>query len=314
MSAAIEEGRGSDVAPAWETLASVPALGALYRSALSRASRAVLAAPSRASTLPGVGYRVEGVRADLGQLAAYQRLLTEPGTDSLPSGLVHVLAFPLAMRVMTRPDFPLPVLGMVHLANTVEHRRPVPASEALDVEAWAQDLRAHRKGTQVDLVCRARGAGGEVVWRGVSTYLAKGRPLPGLAPAPEAPPAEPGTAAIQAAPVPTAQWRLGADAARRYAEISGDRNPIHTSRLAARAFGFQRPIAHGMHTAALALALVGPARGRAYDWSVEFASPVLLPARVAVQVRSAEGGGHDVRAWNPRRDRWHLQLSVRPRT
>ena len=77
---------------------------------------------------------------------------------------------------------------------------------------------------------------------------------------------------------------LAADTGRRYAAVSGDRNPIHLSSLAAKAFGFPRAIAHGMYTASLALASVGAARGDAFDWSVDFFKPVLLPSTVSVRV------------------------------
>ena len=69
--------------------------------------------------------------------------------------------------------------------------------------------------------------------------------------------------------------------------MSGDRNPIHTSALGAKAFGFPRAIAHGMYTAARALAEAGPRRGDAYDWTVSFAKPVLLPSTVDVALRPA---------------------------
>src|SRR5690606_2130019 len=55
-------------------------------------------------------------------------------------------------------------------------------------------------------------------------------------------------------PRPTAIWRVGRDIATAYARVSGDRNPIHTSRVGARLFGYPRPIAHGMWTLARSLA------------------------------------------------------------
>ncbi|MGO1340962.1 MAG: MaoC/PaaZ C-terminal domain-containing protein, partial [Cellulosimicrobium funkei] len=88
-------------------------------------------------------------------------------------------------------------------------------------------------------------------------------------------------------PPPTARWALGAGTGRAYAAVSGDRNPIHTSALGAKAFGFPRAIAHGMYTAARALAEAGPGRGDAYDWTVTFAKPVLLPGTVDVALRPA---------------------------
>src|SRR6266487_1403229 len=51
-------------------------------------------------------------------------------------------------------------------------------------------------------------------------------------------------------PEPHVVWELPADLGRRYAAVSGDRNPIHLYRLTAWLFGFRRPIAHGMWAAA----------------------------------------------------------------
>ena len=87
---------------------------------------------------------------------------------------------------MVRADFPLPLLGMVHLDNVVEHRRPIGAAEELEIAAWPENLRPHRAGTQLDMVVEVS-AGGETVWRGVSTYLAKGI---GAGVAPEGAPGE----------------------------------------------------------------------------------------------------------------------------
>jgi acyl dehydratase len=310
-------------------LAEVPALGGLYRRGVTGSVRAAASRRTsvRGDDLPPTQVLVRGVRADPDHLAAYQRLLHEVGTDLLPAGFVHVLAFPVATALMVRPDFPLPLLGMVHVANSVEHRRAIPLGEALDVQVHARDLRAHGAGVTVDVVAEASVAG-ETVWQGVSTYLAKGvrlaggREEDGAGAAAERAPFEP--------PTPTGQWRLSRDVGTEYASVSGDRNPIHTSRLAAKAFGFPRTIAHGMYTAARALADVGPARGEAYRWDVKFAKPVLLPTTVAVRVApegepvgddrattdSAPGGASRRRftyaAWNPRKGSPYLTGSVTP--
>ena len=50
------------------------------------------------------------------------------------------------------------------------------------------------------------------------------------------------------------EWRLPGDLGRRYAAVSGDRNPIHLYALTAKAFGFPRQIAHGMWSKARCLA------------------------------------------------------------
>src|SRR5205823_14327923 len=77
-----------------------------------------------------------------------------------------------------------------------------------------------------------------------------------------------------------ALWRVPANIGQRYAAVSGDRNPIHTSRLAARAFGLRRAIAHGMWTKARCLAAVANRLPDAYTIEVAFRRPILLPATV----------------------------------
>lgn len=288
------------------TLPRVPGLGGLYGRSLVAAARLGVTGGARsvARALPDVTYVVDDVRADPDHLTAYQHLLHEPATDALPAGYVHVLAFPVAMALMVRGDFPLPLLGMVHVANRVEQRRPLALGERLAVRARAQDLRPHRSGTQVDLVAEVA-SDGDVAWRGVSTYLAKGVRLA------DAPRDGDGERPTFAPPVRTGRWELPADVGRRYAAVSGDRNPIHLSPVAARALGFRRAIAHGMYTASRALADVGAARGDAFTWSVDFAAPVLLPATPDVRV-APEGDGYAFTVWHPRSGRLHLSGGVAP--
>lgn len=312
------------------TLATVPGLGGLYARGV--ASSVWIAAATRIgraiTSLPDVVYVAHGVRADADHLTAYQHLLGESASDVLPAGFVHVLAFPVATALMVRGDFPLPLAGMVHLANRIEQLRPVALEEDLDVRAYARDLRPHRAGTQVELVTEVRvpggSRGGELAWRGTSTYLAKGTRLDrGIRLHPDS--VDPGDAESDGEragrhgsppwtpPVPTAQWRLAGDVGRRYAAVSGDRNPIHLSALSAKALGFPRAIAHGMYTASRALAGVGAARTDAFTWTVEFASPVLLPGTVTVRITPDDASpAHTYQAWNAHGARLHLEGTVTP--
>ncbi|MEN8582398.1 hypothetical protein B1A87_007825 [Arthrobacter sp. KBS0703] len=292
-------------------LGEMPSLSKLYVNAAAAAARRRLLGSHNSTALPLVSHEVRGVLADVGNLTAYQHLLGETASDVLPAGFIHALAFPVAMSVMNRDDFPLPLLGMIHLRNAVEHRSPVRFTEPVDISAWTENLRAHRAGTQLDIVAEVRAAGdGTVRWRGVSTYLAKGVFLPGI---------DKAAAAVQPAafkaPDPTALWQLGVDAGRAYAAVSGDFNPIHLSVLSAKALGLRRSIAHGMYLASRALADVGSAKGEAFRWEVSFEAPVFLPARVALDISTAQTEGaawlrSDYVAWSPRSGRKHFSGSV----
>lgn len=68
---------------------------------------------------------------------------------------------------------------------------------------------------------------------------------------------------------------------RRYAEASGDHNPIHLEDGAAQALGLPGVVAHGMLTSALAIGVVAGWAGgadRVLATSIRFAGPVVVPA------------------------------------
>ncbi|MDV8148234.1 MaoC family dehydratase [Arthrobacter sp. B10-11] len=292
-------------------LGDMPSLSKLYVNAAATAARRRVLGTDAGASLPPCGHEVRGVLAQVGNLTAYQHLVGETASDVLPAGFLHALAFPVAMSVMNRDDFPLPLLGMVHLANTVEQHGPLLFTESLDITSWAENLRGHRAGTQIDVVAEVRRTDQSgVVWKGTSTYLARGVFLPGI----DKPLVMPEPATF-AAPDPTAQWQLGVDTGRAYAAVSGDFNPIHLSVLSAKALGMRRSIAHGMYLASRALADVGAVKGDSFRWDVAFEAPVFLPARVALDISSVHSGAgawhrSDYVAWNPRSGRRHFSGSV----
>ena len=79
---------------------------------------------------------------------------------------------------------------------------------------------------------------------------------------------------------PRAEWKLGGDLGRRYAAVSGDRNPIHMHALTAKPLGFPAAIAHGMWTKARCLAALESRLPDAFTVEVRFRKPILLPAKV----------------------------------
>jgi acyl dehydratase len=89
-----------------------------------------------------------------------------------------------------------------------------------------------------------------------------------------------------------------------YAAVSGDRNPIHTSTVAAKLFGFPRRIAHGMWSKARCLAALEGRLPDRYTVEVGFKLPILLPSSVAFSaVAEADGSWsmalHDARSGKP---------------
>ena len=102
------------------------------------------------------------------------------------------------------------------------------------------------------------------------------------------------------------------DIGRRYAAVSGDRNPIHLHGLAAKAFGFRSAIAHGMWLKARALAALQGRLPEAMTVEVAFKTPVFLPSTIAVAATAA-AAGWDLDVRNAGRGKPHLTGTVRGR-
>jgi acyl dehydratase len=266
------------------TLESAPSLLPLYAKA------AVTAPLHRGSALPDSRYTLTEQTIDAEHLAAYQRVCGFRTTDVLPPTYLHVLAFPVTVALMTESAFPFPLIGLVHVANTITLTRPVRSDEVVSFNVRAADLRAHAAGRQLDLLVDAT-VDGETVWTGRSTYLRRGgqsadRPSSGA----EKPKPEPPTG-------PVALVRVPDDIGRRYGAVSGDRNPIHLHSLTAKAFGFPSAIAHGMWLKARTLAALEGRLPDAYTVEVAFKTPVLLPSTVAIGAqRNDAGWALDVRS------------------
>ena len=231
------------------------------------------------STLPRLTLTRHDVPVSREHVAVYSEVCGFPRADTLPVTYPHMLAFGLHMAIMTDAAFPFPAVGTVHLENAITRHRAVSVDERLQVTARPQDLRGHAKGRVFDLVTEVHSAG-ELVWEETSTFLRRGRGDEDAAPG----------IALDEVPPSGVEWRLGADLGRRYAAVSGDRNPIHLYRLTAKALGFPRQIAHGMWSKARCLAALDGRLPDAVRVEVAFKKPVLLPGTVAFGSRRTDDG------------------------
>jgi acyl dehydratase len=212
---------------------------------------------------------VDGVSDE--KLRRYREVCGFAPVGPMPVTYPHILASSAMFRLMRGRDFPLPLLGLVHIGNVIEQTRPLSTSDKVELTvAWA-NLRDHARGRAVDVVTVAT-MNGRAVWRERSAYLRRMR---------GAPRASEWSPADDQIPTPRQTWRVGRDTATAYARISGDRNPIHTSTVAARLFGFPGRIAHGMWSLARCLAALEGELPETYTVDVSFKLPVVLPAEVA---------------------------------
>ena len=281
-------------------LASPPSLASLYARALT-----VSLAPGGGDALPDRELLLRGVEPDRERVAAYCRVCGFGFREVVPGTYPHVLAFPMHLRLMTDRSFPFAALGLVHIANRIDVLAPIRIDSLLAFSLRAEDLRPHPRGTQFDLVVEAT-LEDRPAWRSRSTYLRRGKGegegsgAGDAAADPEDPPLT--TSAI---------WRVPGDIGRRYAGVSGDRNPIHMHPLSARAFGFPTAIAHGMWSKARCLAAFEGRLPDAYSVAVEFRSPLRIPGKARF-LSGPRGDGFAFRLETPDGEHTHLVGSVTP--
>ncbi len=232
-----------------------------------------------------------------------------------------MLAFPLHMAVMADGSFPFGAVGLVHVENRIVQHRRIGAGEELTIRVRPTKLEPHPKGRTFSLVTEAS-ANGETAWESTSTMLRRGSGS--KTPSADATnsnkpelhqllhPADREVDAVRGEdPGAGAEWRLAGDLGRRYAAVSGDRNPIHMHSLSAKALGFPRAIAHGMWTKARCLAALESTLPDAFAADVRFRKPILLPARVEF-ASAADDGETDFAVRDAKRGTPHLDGRIGP--
>ncbi|AZC24679.1 MaoC family dehydratase [Pseudomonas sessilinigenes] len=241
------------------------------------------------------------VELQAAQVARYAQACGFRREHGVPLSFPHTLAFPLHLLLLTSRTFPYPASGMVHLANHIRQHQRLEEGQALRLEVFAERWVAHPKGQALSIATRAYSGGG-LVWEGDSLYLRRGVSNPV---------GEPWAGALELdeqALVRTQRWSLAGDLGRRFAKVSGDFNPIHTSWLGARLFGFRRPIAHGMWTLGRALAAQQPPHPLAVaQLDCEFKLPIFLPASVSLWSRVPDGPRHEFEVRNNAGDKPHMR-------
>lgn len=261
--------------------------------------------PGRGREIPQIELRLADVRADPAKVAAYAKVCGFTLKDSLPPTYPHLLAFPLHMAVMANGSFPFGAVGLVHVQNRIIQRRPIAIGEPLQITVWPTHIEPHPRGRTFSLLTEVS-VDGEKVWEGVSTMLKRGGGTGGSRDGDGSREADAPAKELRE----VAQWRLPGDLGRRYASVSGDRNPIHMHSLTAKPLGFSQAIVHGMWSKARCLAALQARLPDAFEVDVRFRKPISLPGTVVL----AESAGElpiDFELRRPRDGAVHLQGTVR---
>jgi len=252
---------------------NVMAATAQMPSMLKNYASALLAGSKRyrpGVQIPALSMQVNGVCISKRHLARYNRVCGFTDESAIAPTYLQILAFPLQIGMLAQKSFPIPLLGVVHVRNTIDVLAPLSRDVSYDLAVSIADHRLVAKGIEIDLLTQATVAGA-VVWRAVTTMLHRCK-------TDVAEPAK--TATEPAIEANLQQWILPAGLGRSYGLASGDINPIHLSAFSAKAFGFKRAIAHGMWSKARCLAALESVLPKTpYRIEVVFKLPILLPAK-----------------------------------
>jgi hypothetical protein len=247
-----------------------------------RAAAGALPFVPRGGQLPDRTVRVTELPIDRANVAEYAEVTGLRFGDAVPLTYPFALTFPSVMSLVSGFDFPFAAMGSVHIENEITQHRPIRVTDTVNITTHAENLREHRKGLLVDILTDVS-VGNEVAWHQVTTFLHQQRTS--LSDEPKPPPQK-----QPKLPPPNAILRISPGQIRRYAAVGGDHNPIHTSSIGAKLFGFPTSIAHGMFSAAAVLANLEAGLPDAVTYSVRFGKPVLLPASAGLYVDQGPDG------------------------
>lgn len=269
---------------------------------MARAAVGALPFVPRGDRLPDRAGAVDELPIERANVAAYAAVTGLRYGENVPLTYPFVLTFPTVMSLLSAFDFPFPALGAVHVENHITVYRPIAVTDTVAIAVHAENLREHRKGLLVDFISTVS-VGTDPAFTQVSTFLHQQRTS--LSGEPKGEPGPP-----PKLPPPNGILRITPGRIRRYAAVSGDHNPIHTSAIGARLFGFPAAIAHGMFSAAAVLSNIEGQLPEAVRYSVKFGKPVLLPASAGLYLDRVTQGW-DIALRNLSKGYPHLTATVR---
>ncbi|WP_158970431.1 MaoC/PaaZ C-terminal domain-containing protein [Paraglaciecola sp. L3A3] len=228
--------------------------------------------------LPRTEFCLPDICIQSNKVALFQKVVNWQGEHLHPC-YIHTLAFPLHLQLLLQPEFPFPLLGLVHVENSIQQYRPIELSENLELTCRLADLTAHHKGWLFSVITDCT-SNDELVWSSVSVNLYRTKHQIQVD-------------EIAKKPVPefsvdslTVDWNLATNLGRLYAKSSGDYNPIHLAKWSAKLFGFQQHIIHGMWTKSRCLSELQKqypaAFAKAFSVQVGFKLPLFLPGKVSM--------------------------------
>jgi acyl dehydratase len=282
---------------------SLPSMVPAYARVLL--SRKPYVAPP-ATVVEPVELEARRVVLSAAHLRRYRQVCSVPDDAGLPPAYLHLVAMPMHMQLFICRNFPVKVLGLIHLRNTIRVLHPVDLRAPLRLTVHFDTLRLTDFGQEYDFATRYE-QNGVAVWEEVSTMFARGNT------APKEGAKRPGIerANLPDTGVATETLDVKDDTGWNYARVSGDFNPIHLTARTAKMFGFKQVVAHGMWSLGRCLAAASAHLPKgAMQVDTQFKLPVYIPSQALSRTWTASDIV-EIAMCTMRGDRLHLAMQVR---
>jgi acyl dehydratase/putative sterol carrier protein len=196
-------------------------------------------------SLVGRSYRAGAILVRPERLGAYDAVVGDAGSAVFPVTLVKELF----MKFLEDPEFNGDLSRMVHGEQVFTYHRPLKAWDLVSPRATVLGIEDKSSGQILNLGQRLYVEGDLVVEMESRLFFrSESKGEKAAAPAAAAPPP------AKPAPSSTFPVAVAPDHPARYAEVSGDTNPIHLDEKLAKSVGFRGVIMHGLGTLALVVA------------------------------------------------------------
>lgn len=274
-----------------------PSLLPMYARAFASVTK-----PKTTLSIPNLEARMMS-HIDPELLASYRQVCEYEGSSLVPITFPYALAGSLQLWLWTHPEFPVRILGAVHVRNRIESFRELIPGEELELRVSSGECRQVRLGTEHDVITELIDSTGKTVWLSVSTNMA-----------PETPKEKRRSSQFdEPAFNQMTEFSVPKGIGLKYGKVSRDINPIHLHPLAARIFGFKTAIAHGMWALGRSLMALEREGTNASVLNVRFRKPISIPKSVQLH-HLQEGNVTHFALKNVAGDVTHLEGTIEFRT
>jgi hypothetical protein len=238
-----------------------------------------------------------GVTPSPDEVTAYEQLV---GSRSIP-GLLPLTLVAASAQAAIRSAVSTVIdgsrlRGVVHLAEAIACESPPRSDRGLRCRSQVVGATPTARGATIDVVTQHSHDDESPVGAGRSTLLLLGESVDRRWQRSDAPPTAFAEDGGGGALTERVECDLAVDLALRYAEVSGDHNPIHLDDAAARDAGFPAAVLHGMCVFAIAVSALAATISEDQvptSAGTRFARPVVAGERLRVgfSSRSSESAG-----------------------